>query len=72
MRVVLNENLHLSFDGVHVHKYSAGDVFVAKSDMEHKVLQELVDNGRARILLTTKKPKADIEGEGINPTTEII
>lgn len=71
MRVVLNENLHLSFDGVHVHKYSAGDVFVAKSDMEHKVLQELVDNGRARILVT-KKPKVDIEAEGINPTTEMI
>jgi hypothetical protein len=70
MRVVLNENLHLSFDGVHVHKYQAGDVFIAKSDMEHKVLQDLIDNGKARLLLTTKKPVADLAD--INPTTEII
>lgn len=66
MRVALNENLHLSFDGVHVHKYQAGDVFIAKSDMEHKVLGELVDQGRARILATVKKT------ETINTTTEIL
>lgn len=66
MKVVLNENLHLSFDGVHVHKYQAGDIFIAKSDMEHKILGELVDQGRARILVTTNKP------EPIKTTTEIL
>ena len=64
MKVVLNENLHLSFDGVHVNKYQAGDVYEAKSDDEKLVLQELIDMGRAKILLTTKKVE--------KPTTEII
>lgn len=66
MKVVLNENLHISFDGVHVHKYQAGDVFIAKSELEHKVLEDLVDQGRARILVTTNKP------DPIKTTTEII